>query len=156
MKNPLPHTIAGLSILLSLPVIAWAAEDVPLAIASPQFAPMESMAAIGKLLAAFLVIAALMALLFKGMKKMGLGHGSMSQGGLISVLDTKLIAPKKYISVVRVAGEDLAIAISDNSFSLLCKLGPAAADRDDNKEGSAFDKTLSTAHTSQDKEAAHA
>ncbi len=129
---------------------------MPLSAVSPQFAPMQSMVAIGKLLAAFLIIGALMALLFKGMKKMGLGHGSVSKGGLITVLDTRMIAPKKYISVVRVAGEDLAIGISDTSMTLLCKLGSGATDSTPrNTARSEFDHTLSQAHT-QTKEAANA
>lgn len=154
--NSFFHTITATFLLLSLPISTWAAEEVAQAVVTPQFAPMESMAAIAKLLAAFLIIGTLMALLFKGMKKMGMGHGSLSQGGLITVLDTKLIAPKKYISVVRVAGEDLAIAISDNTFSLLCKLGPAPADRSKKNEISDFAETLTQADITKDKETAHA
>ncbi len=133
-----------------------AGEEAPLAVVTPQFAPMESMAAIGKLLVAFVIIGALMALLFKGMKKMGLGHGSMSKGGLISVLDTRMIAPKKYISVVRVAGEDLAIGISDNNMSLLCKLGPAASAPVNIQENSGFSDTLCKANLAENKEATNA
>ncbi|MBU0682240.1 MAG: flagellar biosynthetic protein FliO [Proteobacteria bacterium] len=139
-----------------MPLSAWAADELPLAVVTPQFAPMESMAAIGKLLAAFLVIGALMALLFKGIKKMGLGNGSMSKGGLISVLDTRLIAPKKYIAVVRVAGENLAIGISDNSFSLLCKLGPDTVPQDISSGNSTFNDTLCKANLAHNEEAPHA
>lgn len=149
MKFSFSSTTTVLSLLLGLPLRSRAAEDVPLAVVTPHFAPMESLAAMGKLLAAFLIIGALMALLFKGMKKMGLGHGSISKGGLITVLDTRSIAPKKYISVVRVAGEDLAIGISDSGMSLLCKLGPAPLsppDTDEEIKASDFNETLSKAH----------
>ncbi|MEN8257738.1 MAG: flagellar biosynthetic protein FliO [Thermodesulfobacteriota bacterium] len=146
MNNPLFHITGAGSLLLSLPLSAWAAEETPLAVVTPQFAPMQSMAAMGKLLVAFLIIGALMALLFKGMKKMGLGHGSPSKGGLISVLDTRMIAPKKYISVVRVAGEDLAIGISDSNLSLLCKLGPAVTPQKKKTEDSQFAGNLEEAH----------
>lgn len=156
MKKPFSPIITAAFLLLNFPLSAWAAEELPLAAVTPQFAPMESMAAIGKLLAAFLVIGALMALLFKGMKKLGLGNGSMSKGGLISVLDTRLIAPKKYIAVVRVAGENLAIGISDNSFSLLCKLGPATAAQDTSNESSTFNDTLSKAKLAHNEETPHA
>ncbi len=158
MKKPFLLIIPATLSLLSLTVTTRAGEEAPLAVVTPQFAPMESMAAIGKLLIAFVIIGALMALLFKGMKKMGLGHGSMSKGGLITVLDTRLIAPKKYISVVRVAGEDLAIGISDNSMALLCKLGPTATDQgesQENKDNSDFHATLSKANCAQTKEEAH-
>ena len=120
-----------------------------MAVTTPQFAPMDSMALIGKLLAAFLIIGALMALLFKVMKKMGLGHGSMSKGGLISILDTRMISPKKYISVVRVAGEDLAIGISDNGINLLCKLGPESTVQEEKIDNSDFDDTLEKVHIAQ-------
>jgi flagellar biogenesis protein FliO len=156
VKSPLFHIIWVPSLLLILPFSVWAAEEAPLAVVTPQFAPMQSMAAIGKLLVAFLIIGALMALLFKGMKKMGLGHGSMSKGGLISVLDTRMVAPKKYISVVRVAGEDLAIGISDNNLSLLCKLGPAVAPQEKKTEESQFADNLEKAYSSQNTEEAHA
>lgn len=148
MKNSFSSTITVLSLLFGLPLSSWAGEDVPLAVVTPHFAPMESLATMGKLLVAFLIIGALMALLFKGMKKMGLGHGSMSKGGLITVLDTRSIAPKKYISVVRVAGEDLAIGISDTGMSLLCKLGPApiCQPKTEEPKDSGFDETLSKAH----------
>lgn len=156
MKAPFfSHFITACVPLLSLPARAWAAAEEPLRVTTPHFAPLDSMAYIGKLLAAFLIIAALMALLFKGLKKMGMGHGSLSKGGLISVLDTRLIAPKKYISVVRVAGEDLALAVSDNNITLLCKLGPAPASPQQQRESSAFDATLSKAHGGHPREAFH-
>lgn len=157
MKNPFVSTITAFLPLLVLPGALRAAEEATLTVTTPQFTPMASMLAMGKLLAAFLIIAALMALLFRGMKKMGLGHGSLSKGGLITVLDTRLIAPKKYIAVVRVAGEDLAIGISDHGLSLLCKLGPtAAAPRADQRAASAFDATLGAMDQDQTQEAAHA
>ncbi len=157
MKTPLFHIIRATTLLLSLPLSSWAAEEAPLAVVTPQFAPMQSMAAIGKLLAAFLIIGALMALLFKVMKKMGLGHGAMSKGGLISVLDSRMIAPKKYISVVRIAGEDLAIGISDNNLSLLCKLGHGASRQEKREiEDLQFAENLEKANAAQNKEEAHA
>ena len=156
MKNSLFHITRATTLLLSLPLSTWAAEDAPLAVVTPQFAPMQSVAAIGKLLVAFLIIGALMALLFKAMKKMGLGHGSMSKGGLISVLDSRMIAPKKYISVVRINGEDLAIGISDNNLSLLCKLGPAVIPQERKIEDSTFAENLEKANNAKNEEEAHA
>lgn len=155
MKNIFCHTMAAGLLFLARPLSCLAADEEALGVVSPQLGALDSMAAIGKLLAAFLIIAALMALLFKGMRKMGLGHGSPSQRGLISVLDTKMVAPKKYISVVRVAGEDLAIGISDNSFVLLSKLGPAPEAATPRQATTAFDASLDKAHSSRG-EASHA
>jgi flagellar biogenesis protein FliO len=157
VKNTFFSTITASLPLLALPAPLRAAEEAALSVTTPQFTPLASMLAMGKLLVAFLIIAALMALLFRAMKKMGLGHGSLSKGGLISVLDTRLIAPKKYIAVVRVAGEDLAIGISDHGLSLLCKLGPTPpALRTDQGSASAFDTTLGAMDQNQTTEAAHA
>lgn len=83
--------------------------------------PMTTLLTTAKVVGAFILVAGLMALLFKVMGKMGLGNNA-AVGGLISVLETRAIAPKKYISVVQIGNKQLAIGIAENSISLLCPL----------------------------------
>jgi flagellar biogenesis protein FliO len=113
------------SAYLLLPHIAMGAQDASEqttspALIGPELGGLETTFSIIKIIAAFLVVAGAMALVFKLMQK--IGPGSLSKTGLIDILDTKMIAPKKYISVVRIADQDMAIAISENNISLLCPL----------------------------------
>lgn len=56
-------------------------------------------------------------------RKMGLAGGGRAQGSLIRVLDTRMIAPKKYVSVIAAGKQVLVVGITDNSINLLTRLG---------------------------------
>ncbi len=110
--------------LLIVPLLAYG-EDASVvainpALVAPEFGGLETTFSIIKLLAAFMVVAGVMALVFKIMRK--IGPSSMGKTGLIKVLDTRMIAQKKYISVIRIAGQDMAVGISERDISLLCTL----------------------------------
>lgn len=57
--------------------------------------------------------------LLKG-RRMGRGNGAASSG--IRVLASQCLAPQKYISLVEVGGEVLALGISEHHISLLTKI----------------------------------
>ena len=76
-----------------------------------------------KVFGALLVVVGLMLLVLYLIKRAGLASGGAAGRGAISVLETRLIAPKKYIAVVEVAGRCLAVGITDNAITLLAELG---------------------------------
>lgn len=127
------------------------AGDPGATVASPALTPpnlggLETTFSIIKLLAAFLVVAGVMVLVFKLMGKFG--PTSLGKSGLIEVLDTRMIAQKKYISVVRIAGQDMAVGISENNISLLCTLNGEQKEETppDNRE---FTQALETAEQTE-------
>ncbi len=75
-----------------------------------------------KVFGALLLVVGLMALLAIWVKKLGLSQSGVHQGNLIEVLDTKMIAPKKYVTVVKVADKALALGITDQHISMLTTL----------------------------------
>jgi flagellar biogenesis protein FliO len=84
-----------------------------------------------KVFGALLLTVGLMLLIAAWIRKLGLGRAGLNQGRLINVLDTKMIAPKKYLAVVRIGGKTLAIGVTDQQITLLSALEaddvPAAA-----------------------------
>ena len=115
-----------ISSILFLPHLAYGGQSgtTAAALAPPALGGLTATFSIIKILAAFLVVAGVMALVFKLMHK--IGPKSISKAGIIEVLDTKMITQKKYISVIRIADQDLAVAISENNISLLCTLNKTA------------------------------
>ena len=77
-----------------------------------------------KALGALAVVLGLLMLLAAALKKLGLSGQSPQGEGLIKVLDTKMLAPKKYVAVVDIAGQALAVGVSDQQITLLTKLEP--------------------------------
>ena len=75
-----------------------------------------------KVFGALLLVVGLLALLTIWLKKLGLSQSGSYQGSLIKVLDTKMIAPKKYVVVVKVAEKNLALGVTDQQVSLLTAL----------------------------------
>ncbi len=75
------------------------------------------------LLKAFLPLILLVGLLYallRYVKRKGFSINSKSTGPLkINVLNTKMIMPKKYISVVKVNDRLLVLGVSENSINLL-------------------------------------
>ena len=79
---------------------------------------------IAKVAGALLVVLALMALLAYLLRKAGLDQRGMGGGGRIQVIESRMIAPKKHVSIVRVAGRFLALGVSEAQITLLAELAP--------------------------------
>lgn len=78
--------------------------------------------AIFKTLGALIIVVGLMLLLLFWIKKMGLGQSSIRQDGLITILDRQMLAPKKQVSVLEVAGNYLVIGLTEQHITLLATL----------------------------------
>lgn len=77
-----------------------------------------------KALGALAVVIGLLVLLAGTLKKLGLSGQTPHGGGLIQVLDTRMIAPKKYVAVLDIAGQTMAVGVSEQQITLLTKLEP--------------------------------
>lgn len=75
-----------------------------------------------KVFGALLLTVGLMLLIAVWLRKLGLSRAGLRQGTLINILDTKMIAPKKYVAVVRIAEKTLALGITDQQITLLSPL----------------------------------
>ena len=75
-----------------------------------------------KVFGALMLVVGLMLVVAFWLRKMGLSRPGTRQGTLIEVVDTKMIAPKKYVAVIQVAGETLALGITDQQISMLTRL----------------------------------
>ena len=58
----------------------------------------------------------------------GARFGAGSAGSLIRVLDTRMLGPRRYVSVLRVGGRTLAVGVTEQNITLLAEL--AADDLD--------------------------
>ena len=77
-----------------------------------------------KALGALAVVIGLLVLLAGALRKLGLSGHTPHGSGLIQVLDTRMLAPKKYVAVLDIAGQTLAVGVSDQQITLLTKLKP--------------------------------
>ena len=84
------------------------------------------LSAIVKVFGSLLVVVGLMLVLLYFIKRSGLGSGQGRSGSAIAVLETRMVAPKKYIAIVEIADKCLAIGITDHNINLLADLGPEA------------------------------
>jgi len=75
-----------------------------------------------KVFGALVVVIGLMLLLINWARKLGFGKGIGNQGGLIRVLDNRMLAPKKYVSVLEVAGEFMVVGVTEQNINLLATL----------------------------------
>ena len=104
--------------LLSFPDLLLAAEEGR--IAGQQTISLTM--AIFKTLGAMVLVIGLMLLVLRWVKQMGFAREGFGQTGLIRVLDLRMLAPKKHVAVLEVAGEYLAVGITDQQISLLTAL----------------------------------
>ncbi len=79
--------------------------------------------AIVKVFSALAVVVGLMLVLLHWVRKLGLGKLDGKTGSLIQVLDTKMIAPKKYIAVLQLPGERIVVGVTDQQINFLTSLG---------------------------------
>lgn len=80
-----------------------------------------------KVFGALLLTVGIMLLLVIWLKKLGLNRAGLRQGTLINIIDTKMIAPKKYVAVVQIAEEMLAIGITEQQITMLTRLDSSVA-----------------------------
>lgn len=78
--------------------------------------------AILKVIGSLGLVLGIMILLAFFFKKFGVSGGNLKQGSLIKIMDTRMIAPKKYVSVLQIAHEYIVVGITDQSINLLSKL----------------------------------
>ncbi|MDP2106930.1 MAG: flagellar biosynthetic protein FliO, partial [Desulfobulbaceae bacterium] len=82
------------------------------------------LSAIIKVSGSLLVVVGIMLVLLYAIKRTGLGTGLGRGSSAITILETRMVAPKKYIAIVDVAGHCLALGITDHNINLLSDLGP--------------------------------
>ncbi|HSR35656.1 MAG TPA: flagellar biosynthetic protein FliO [Desulfurivibrionaceae bacterium] len=120
MRRPVPHILASLSplLLLTVTTAAWATE-APLTGGAGSFSLAT---AILKAIGALLLILGLMLLMAKLFRKLGTGLGAMGQGAMINILETRMLGPKKQVSVIEVGGEVLVVGVTDQQITLISRL----------------------------------
>jgi len=110
--------------MTALPALAAAAESASTGLV-PEGGVSEStllLAAIFKVLGALALVVLLMVVVVFVLKKAGFPQAGSRRSSLIRVLESKMVAPKKYIAIVEVAGTTLAVGIADQSINLLTTL----------------------------------
>jgi flagellar protein FliO/FliZ len=122
MLSPKALAALGASLLhhLSCPFLLLAAEQ-PTTLTGNQETISLTMA-IFKTLGSLILVVGLMLLLLFWIRKLGLAKGGPGQDGLITVLDSRMLAPKKQVSVLEVAGSYLVIGLTEQQITLLATL----------------------------------
>ncbi len=71
-----------------------------------------------------MALGGLLALLFLALRvvKRTRGQGALATGGAINVVASKLIAPQKYVALVEIGSEILALGISPQNITFLTKI----------------------------------
>ncbi len=126
MRRRMPHLLASLAALpLLLAATALWAADRTGAVAAPLTggAGTFSLAtSIFKAIGALVLILGLMLLMARLFRKLGTGIGAMGQNALINVLETRVLGPKKQVSVIEVGGEVLVLGVTDQQINLISRL----------------------------------
>lgn len=78
--------------------------------------------AILKIIGSLGLVLGLMLLVVLAIRKLGLGRTNMHGNSLIKVMDTRMIAPKKYVAVLDIADEFVVVGVTDQNINLLTKL----------------------------------
>ena len=97
-----------------------------------------------KVFGALLLTVGLMLLLAACFRKFGLNRPGTRQGTLINIIDTKMIAPKKYVAVIQIADRTLALGITDQQISLLTRLEESALPAQENSPDRVQQKSFAT------------
>lgn len=125
MRRPTPHQLASLAALplLFAATALWAAEGTGTTAPLTGGAGTFSLAAsIFKAIGALTLILGLMLLMARLFRRLGTGIGAMGQNALINVLETRMLGPKKQISVIEVGGEVLVLGVTDQQINLISRL----------------------------------
>ncbi len=80
--------------------------------------------AIFRVLGSLALVVALMLALIYLIKKTGINK-DLRENSLIRVLDNKMVAPKKYIAIVEIAGKTVSVGVSDHNINLLTEIEPS-------------------------------
>lgn len=120
MRRLTPSLFAGLAVLPAFVATAVLAADgtAPLTSGADSF---SLVAAIFKALGALLLILGLMLLMAKLFRKFGTKVG-LSQGAMINILETRMLGPKKQLTVVEIGGEVLVVGVTDQQINLVTRL----------------------------------
>lgn len=78
---------------------------------------------------ALLLIIGLLVLLMIALRKLGLGTVGRQTGGLVRVVESKMLGPRKSLAVVEAAGEYLLLGITDQQVTTLATLPPEEVKR---------------------------
>ncbi len=78
--------------------------------------------AVAKVSGALAIVVALMLILLYAIKKLGLGNGTIKGNSRITIIETRMVAPKKYIAIAQIAGKHMALGITDHNINLLTHL----------------------------------
>jgi flagellar biogenesis protein FliO len=107
------------------------------------------MTAIFKVTGSLTLVIGIMLLLFFLFRKIGLNKGLSQSGSLINVLESRLVAPKKYVAIIEIASKCVAVGITDNSMTLLTEIdsppGGSTASTRPKKEAFSFPGLLKQA-----------
>jgi flagellar protein FliO/FliZ len=157
MKGPFLHRSAqragqllqAMLVTLAVTVTpAWAADEpAAKSVTDPvlDLAQTTSLAlTIMKVMGALILTVGIMLLLAIWLRKLGLSRAGLQQGRLISIIDTKMIAPKKYVAVVQVADQTLALGITDQQITILTKLEAGATQIQESREDSPQQTSFAT------------
>jgi len=120
MKNKVNLFRAGISAFVAGVLSTrwcWAAEEGLGQVGNNE--TMTLVLAIIKVVGSLAVVVLLLIVAVSLVKKMGLGRGGMQAGGLINVLDTRMIGPKKYVTIVEIAGDCVALGVTDQQINVL-------------------------------------
>jgi len=108
--------------------------------------------ALCKVMGSLSIVIGLMILLIHFIKKSGITQGVSTPGSLIKVIETKMVAPKKYITIVDIAGKYVALGVTDHNINTLTNLDDTIRDQldqqPDNKSVTPFAKILRNVKTS--------
>jgi len=64
----------------------------------------------------------------------GARFGSGGMGSMIQVMDTRMIGPRRYVTVLRVGGRTLAVGVTEQNMTLLAELSDEDLTRNDSGE----------------------
>jgi flagellar biosynthetic protein FliO len=88
--------------------------------------------AIVKVAGSLAVVVGVMLLALHLVKKLGIGRAMLQSGKLIDVIDSRMIAPKKYVALVRIADECVALGVTDQQITLLTRVSDHFQNADQN------------------------
>lgn len=155
----LAAAFAGLLMINSGPVSADRVTSIgpahPTAQATPVTAAQEEFAgeAMPSLLRMVSALAIVIACIYGGLwlLKRTMGRGRTAGGGrTLEVIETVAVAPKKTVSLIRVADKSVLVGVTDSTLSVLTELSPEETvkvleRRQDAEAGDSFQKAFQTA-----------
>ena len=119
------HLSYPLMLLAAEPLGDGTGEAAPAAIPIGLTGNQETLSlttAIFKTLGSLIIVVGIMLLLLFWIRKMGLVRGGSRQAPLITVLDSQMLAPKKQVNVLEVAGTYLVVGLTEQKITLLATL----------------------------------